>query len=88
MSAHEKGVTGEVETGVSGRNEDNSVRFSPDLLDEKIMASLNPLHVQISAFREMMDRLIQVNSARELTTASTANHVINMNRLQRSARKL
>ena len=59
-----------VEVDANGENEMNSVRFSPDLVDERIKASLEPLHAQISALSEMMYRLIQGNSAMELTTAS------------------
>ena len=51
-------------------NEENSLRFSPDLVDEGIKASLEPLHAQFFALTEMMDRLIQSNSARETTTVS------------------
>ena len=47
------------------------MRFSPDLVDEKIKASLELLHAQNTALTEMMDRLIQKNSAKETTTASS-----------------
>ena len=71
MSVHEKELTGEVEVDASGGNEKNNVRLSPDLVVERIEASLEPLHAQISALTEKMDRLIQVNSAREFTMAFT-----------------
>ena len=71
MSAHEEEITGEVETGTIEGNEDNSVRFSPDLIDERIKVSLELLHAQISAPIEMMDLLIPSNSARETTTVSS-----------------
>ena len=71
MSAHEEEVTGEVEVNSNEGNEENSVRFSLDLVDERIKASLEPFHAQISALTEMMDRFIQSNSTRELTTAGT-----------------
>ena len=71
MSAHQEEVTGEVEADATEGNEENNVKFSPDLVDEKIKASLEPLHSQISALTETMDRLIQNNSARKFTTAST-----------------
>ena len=71
MSAHEEEVTGEVEVDTSGGNEENNVRFSPDLIDERIKASLEPLHAQIFAVTEMMDCFIQGISARKSTTAST-----------------
>ena len=71
MSAHKEEVTGEVEVDATECKEQNSVKFSPDLVDERIKASLEPLHAQISPLPEMMDRLIQNNSARETTTVST-----------------
>ena len=71
MSAHGKEATGEVETGIVESNEDNNIKFSPDLVHEKIKASLEPLHAQISALTEMIDRFIQSNSAKKPTTASS-----------------
>ena len=47
------------------------MRFFPELVDERIKASLEPLHAKISALTEVMDRLIQSNSANETTTASS-----------------
>ena len=71
MSAHEEEVTGEVERDTTEGNEENSVRFSRELVDERIKANLEPLHAQIAALTELMDRLIRSNSAREPTTVST-----------------
>ena len=71
MSAHEEEVTGEVEADATESNEKNGEKISPYLVDEGSKASFEPLHAQISAFTEMMDRLIQSNSARETTTANT-----------------
>ena len=71
MSVHEDETTREVETGIVQGSEENSTRFSPELVDERIKASLEPLHAQITALTEMMDRLIQSNSVREPTTASS-----------------
>ena len=64
-------MTGEVEIDVNEGNEESRVRFSPDVVEDRIKASLESLHAQISALAEMMDRLIQSNSAREFATAST-----------------
>ena len=58
MSNHDDEVTGEVELDTNEGIEENSVRFSPDMVDERIKSNLEPLHAQISAFTEMMDRLI------------------------------
>ena len=69
LLAHKKDVTGKVQAEPTEGNEENTVRFFPDLVDEKIKASFEPLHAQISAHTEMMDHLIQSNSAREITTA-------------------
>ena len=64
MLAHEEETTGEIETGIIESNEENSTRFSPNSVDERIKASLEPLHAQICSLAEMTERLIQGNSAR------------------------
>ena len=69
MSMHGVENTGKAETGMIEGSEENSIRFSPEL-DERIKASLELLHAQISALTEMMDRLIQSNSTTESTKAS------------------
>ena len=71
MSSYGDENTGKAETGIIEGSEENSMRFSPELVDERIKASLEPLHAQITALTEMMDRLIQSNSAKEATTASS-----------------
>ena len=70
ISTHEDETT-EIETGIIESNEKNRMRFSPELVDERIKASLEPLHAQVIARTEMMKRLIQSNSAKETTTASS-----------------
>ena len=67
ISAHEEEATGEVETEIIETKGENSMRFSPELVDERIKASLEP----IIALTELMDRLIQSNSAKETTMASS-----------------
>ena len=47
------------------------MKLAPDLVDERIKVSREPLHAQISALIEKMDRLIHSNSAKETTTASS-----------------
>ena len=71
MSALGDEKTGEVETGINEGSEEISIGCSPALVDEKIKASLEPLHAQISALTEMMDHLIRSNSAKEAITASS-----------------
>ena len=68
MSANEDEATGEVETGIIESNQENSIRFSLYVVDERIKASLEPLHAQITALTEMVDHMIQSNSAKETTT--------------------
>ena len=63
--------TGEAETGMIEGSEENSVRISPELVDGRIKANLEPLQAHISALTEMMDRLIQNNLTTESTTASS-----------------
>ena len=67
MSAHEEEVTGEEETNA---RESNGESNFPALFGERVKASLEPLHAQISALTEMMDRLMQSNSARETNAVS------------------
>ena len=57
--------------GIIENSEKNSMRFSPELVDEKIKASLEPLHAQITALTEIMDRLMQSNLAKKATPASS-----------------
>ena len=71
MSAHGEDAMEETARDKCVQNDENSARFSPHLIEESIKANLEPLHAEISALTEMMDRLIQGNSAREFTTAST-----------------
>ena len=67
MSAHEEKVTEDVGAVAIEGNEETGVRY---LVGERIKV-LKPLHAQISALTEMMNRLFQCNSAKETTTAVT-----------------
>ena len=71
MSAHGDEIEEEVEKGIIDGSEENGIRFSSELLDERMKVSLEPLHAQISALAEMMDRLIQSNLTSESTKASS-----------------
>ena len=71
MPAHEGEVTGKLKADATKGNEENSVNSSPEIVGERIKASLEPSHAQISALTEMIDRLIQSNLARETDTASS-----------------
>ena len=70
MSMHGDENTGEAGSGINEGSKENSVSFSPELVDERIKANFEPLHAQISAFAEMMDSLIQSNSTTKSTAAS------------------
>ena len=52
MSTHGDENTGEAETGMIEGSEENSIIFSPELVDERLKASLEPLHAQIAALTE------------------------------------
>ena len=71
MSTHGDENTGVAETGITEGSDEGHIRFSPELVDERIKASLEPRHAQISALTEMMDRLIQSTLTTESTTASS-----------------
>ena len=71
MSTRGDENTWEGEMGIIEGSEKNSIRFSPELVDESIKANLEPLHAQIAALTEMMDRLIQSKLTKESTTANS-----------------
>ena len=54
MSPHEEEATREVQKGANEDNEENSVRFSPHLVAERIKASPETLHAVIFNLTEMM----------------------------------
>ena len=70
ISTHGDENTGVAEAWMIESSEEKSVRFSPELVDGRIKASLEPLHAQFYALAEMMDRLIQINFTKKSTTAS------------------
>ena len=71
MSTHGDEHTGVAETGITEGSEEGHLRFSSELVDERIKASLEPLHAQIFVLTDMMERLFQSNLTTESTTAST-----------------
>ena len=71
VSAYEEDTTREVEIDASEQIDETNARISPDVAEERIEANFEPLHAQIPASTEMMHKLLQGNSAREFTTAST-----------------
>ena len=88
MSAHEEEVTRGVEVNANKENEEKSVRFSPDLVDERIKASLDPLHDQISALAEMMDPLSKAARPVKLQRQVTAKRDFNLKRFSSEHREL
>ena len=62
---------GEAETGIIEGSEENVMRVPPELVDERMKVSLEPLDAQITALAEMMNPLNQSKSAKETTTASS-----------------
>ena len=58
MSTHENENAEVVESGVTEGSEKSNIGLSPELIEEKIKASLEPLHAQTSALTEMIDKLI------------------------------
>ena len=61
MSTHENENTKVVESRVTEGSEESNIGLSPELEEERKKASLEPLHAQISARSEMLDRLFQGN---------------------------
>ena len=71
MTAQEEQATAASKPNAAGRISETGTIFSPDLIEEKFKANLEPLHPQISGLKQMMDKLIQDNSAVAYPTAST-----------------
>ena len=75
MSSHEDQSTAASELNAAERISEITLEFSPDLIDEKInpptRLNLEHLHAQVTALTQMMDNVIQDNSARAYPTAST-----------------
>ena len=52
MSAHEEEMAGGTERQANDENEENSLKLSPEIVDERITANYEPLHAQLSALRD------------------------------------
>ena len=61
MSTHRDENTEVMASEVTEGSEESNIGLSPELVEERIKANLEPLHVQISTLTEMKDRLIQGN---------------------------
>ena len=62
MSAHEYQSAAASELNAVVQSNETALKFSPELLHEKIKTNLEPLHAQIPALTQMMDKLTQDNS--------------------------
>ena len=71
VSADEKETTEATQVDATDTNDVTNLGFSTDLIEEKVKANLEPLQAPIPALTQMMDRIIQGNSVRDFTTAST-----------------
>ena len=81
MCAHEEVVSGKIGIVVNEENEENGVRFSPDMVDERTKANFKMLKAHFSALKEMMVRSIQNNSTKDFTTACTLKNDTDLYRL-------
>ena len=71
ISTHENENMEVVKSRVTGSSEERYIGICPELVEERLKVSLEPLHAQISPLTKMMDWLIQGNLTRESMTAST-----------------
>ena len=71
MSSHEEQSTAASKPNVVNRIRETRTEFFPDLIKEKIKANLEAFQAQKSALTQMMDKLIENDSARAYPTAST-----------------
>ena len=67
--SHEEHQAEASEVHTAKRSDGSNTEFSPNLTEERIKANLEPLHAQIFALTQMMNKLIQDNSARAKPTA-------------------
>ena len=67
LTTHEEEKIVAVEKFATERNDETRKGFSSE---EKIKANFEPLHAQISALTQILDRLFQGNLVREFTTIS------------------
>ena len=58
MSTHRDENMEAKESAVMEGSEESNIGLFPELIEERIKASLEPLYAQISALNEMVDRLI------------------------------
>ena len=68
MSAHEKQSNAASESHKSVGIDKSSTGFAPNVIEERIKANLEPLHAQVSTLTQMMNQLIQGNSAKMNST--------------------
>ena len=71
MSAHEEQSTAISEPTIAEWTSGSGTEFSPQLIEERIRANLDPLHAPFPALTHLMDRLIQDNLAGTYPTIST-----------------
>ena len=63
MSAHEDQPNEATKTHTTERIEETSRKLSPNLIEDRTEAKLEPIHDQISTLTQPMNKLIQDNSA-------------------------
>ena len=56
------------------RADETSTAVSPNLLEERIKSNLEPRNAQISILSQLLNQLIQDNSARDSLTAGPRTH--------------
>ena len=74
MSAHGKQPNEASKTHTLERVDEASTKLSPNLIEDRIKSNMEPLHAQISTMTQMMNKLIQDNSARTNSTAGSRDH--------------
>ena len=70
MSAHEEQATEAFEVHTAEQGDEGNMEFSPNFVEERIKANLEPIHAQITMQTQMMSELTQYHSARTNHMAS------------------
>ena len=74
MSVNAENTANAFETYEAEKNSANSKKISTELIEERIRANLKPLSEQISTLTQLLNQVIQDNSAQTTPTAGSRTH--------------
>ena len=75
-SAHDEETNAASELHTAERIDEASTDLSPNPIEYRVKAILEPLHAQMSTLTQMMNKLIQDNSVRANPLAGSRDHLL------------